>query len=110
MISISPEAQQLLDSHYSNCVIIYRNENIRYDGFSEFGPEIEICNFYIIFLHPSNTNNINKYTYMTYYKEYLIGIETEPEYQVIECNYHDHIDENLFYLWTIKNDIDCDRP
>lgn len=109
---LSAKAVKTIETNHPYSMIIYANETVHYDGFSQDGPEIEIKEFQIIFIDPSTTNINDEpdskdiYTYMTYYKEYILASENEPEYEVIQCNYHDELDYRILrHPWT-GDDVD----
>ena len=102
---MSQKAQEAIQTNHPNAQILYANESVHYDGFSEFGPEIEIAELHLIFLNPpspATTDNRPKYTYMTYHKEYLLDTEIEPPYHVvIQCIHRDIYDTDIFHHpWT----------
>jgi hypothetical protein len=100
---LSQKAQEIIHRNHPNAQILYANESVHYDGFSEFGPEIEIAELHLILLNPSTTptNRPPKYTYMTYHKEYLLGTETEPRHEIIQCIHRDIYDIAIFHHpWT----------
>jgi len=97
--TLSTKAQQTIQTNHSNAQILYANESVHYDGFSEFGPEIEIAELHIMLLNPTAppTDTHPKYTYMTYHKEYLLDTEIEPPYDVIQCIHRDIYDVAIFH-------------
>jgi hypothetical protein len=99
---MSQKAQEIIRTNHPNAQILYANESVHYDGFSEFGPEIEIAELHLILLNPSpaapaTTDNRPKYTYMTYHKEYLLDIENEPHHEIIQCIHRDIYDVAMFH-------------
>ena len=100
--TLSAKAQEAIQRNHPNAQILYANESVHYDGFSEFGPEIEIAELHLILLNPTAAPQTHpKYTYMTYHKEYLLGIENEPHHEIIQCIHRDVYDVVIFHHpWT----------
>jgi hypothetical protein len=85
---LSSPAQSIIKTNHPRDTILYANEILHYDGMSEFGPEIEIARFQIVL----RNSHAPKYTYMTYYKECVLGAECDLPYHVLYCMDYENID------------------
>lgn len=102
---LSQDANEIIQEYYQETSSIeYAKETVYYDGYGEFGPESKIVYLCIIDLYDCVLNHETecyemKYHYQTFYKEWLIDVEPEPMYVLIDSKIHtDIIDSNLFDL------------
>ena len=103
---LSQDANEIIQEYFRETTesIEYTKETVYYDGYGEFGPESKIMYLCIIDLYDCVLNRETeryemKYHYQTFYKEWLIHVESEPMYVLIETKIHtDIIDINLFDL------------
>ena len=79
--------------------IHYAKETFHYDGYSEHGGEIAIDTLYVIIymLHvPYNGDLAPQYEYRTYRREYLIDVDSIPDYELVDTQIHYVVDAELF--------------
>jgi hypothetical protein len=94
---ISDDAKNVIEHllKHETTEVLYTKEFFIHDGFDEFGPESIIACIHIIFKHPTY-DDTPKYEYRVYYKNWIIGSEPLPIYDMAESIIYDKFDTELF--------------
>jgi len=99
LLSIDANETIKRDLEHQIPFIHYAKETFHYDGFSEYGGEIAIDTLHVIIymLHvPYNGDLAPQYEYRTYRREYLIDVDSVPDYELVDTQIHYAVDAELF--------------